>query len=107
MTSYDVKTISEFQASLLCRLKTSSTVKKLFLYRWFQFNLSNGVSTGFCPDIYNLRNGYSLEKYLHHYLLTGVFPGKSAWNGLLKKKVWTKHRTELADLDHISRIRLD
>ena len=45
----------------LCRLKTTSAVKRFFVYRWFQFKLNNAVATGFCPDIYNILKCYSLE----------------------------------------------
>ena len=65
------------------------TVKRVFIYRWAQFRLKIS-SHGYCYDIQNVLEKYSLTHWLNFYLDTGDFPAKINWKVTIKKAVWNR-----------------
>ena len=91
----------------LCRLKSTCTIKRLFLYRLFQYRHTPSIM-GHSPDIVKILDVYLLRHYLETYLTTSEFPSKLQWKKIIKTAIWLKVKSDWytrISVDEFSRFR--
>ena len=72
-------------------IDNSMLVHKIFLTRFFMFNINNGKQQGFIPDIVSILRKYSLYETFVNFVKMGSFPGKLTWKKIVYENVY---RTE-------------